>query len=82
MPSRYRRPWAELLARIFGHQVLICPRCHRRMNRVQLVDDPAVIHRILTYLGLPTSLPPIAPARAPPQPELDFDDPANLSFDQ
>ena len=51
------------------------------MNRIQLVDDPAVICRILTHLGRPTSLPPVAPARAPPQPELDFDAPANLAFD-
>jgi hypothetical protein len=84
LPVCYRRPWAELLARIFGHQVLICPRCRRRMNRIQLVDDPAVIHRILTHLGLPTSLPIVAPARDPPQPELDFDDfdKFNLDFDR
>ena len=75
---RYRRPWAELLARIFGHQVLICPHCQGRMNRIQLVEDPVVIRRVLTHLGLPTSLPPVAPARDPPQAELDFD---NFDFD-
>ncbi len=74
LPIRYRRPWAELLARIFGHQVLVCPHCQGRMNRVQLVEDPAVIRRVLTHLGLPTALPPVAPARDPPQVELDFDD--------
>lgn len=74
LPVRYRRPWAELLARIFGHQVLVCPHCQGRMNRIQLVEDPVVIRRVLTHLGLPTSLPPIAPARDPPQAELEFDD--------
>jgi len=26
-PARYRRPWAQLLARVFDRQVLVCPRC-------------------------------------------------------
>ena len=33
------------------------------------LTDPSTVHRILTHLGLPTSPPPIAPARDP------FDDP-------
>ena len=76
-PARYRRPWAQLLARIFDRQVLVCPHCQGPMNRIQLVDDPAVIHRILTHLGLPTSLPQVAAARDPPQLELTDDN----SFD-
>jgi len=31
-----------------------------------------VIEKILTHLGLPTGLPPLAPARAPPEDELDL----------
>ncbi len=30
------------------------------------IEDPAVVARILRHLGLPTTPPPIAPARAPP----------------
>ena len=37
-----------------------------------VIEDPAVIKTILTHLGLPTELPPVAPARSPPQ--LSFDD--------
>ena len=42
------------------------------MQIIQVVEDPKVIERILTHLGLPTDLPPVAPARAPPEDELDL----------
>ena len=45
------------------------------MKPIQVVKDPDVIHKICQHLGLPTSLPPVAPARAPPQDEFPFDDP-------
>jgi len=43
------------------------------MRRIQFVDDPAVISRICDHLGLPTAPPPVAPPRAPPQQNFDFD---------
>ena len=67
VPRPYRRRWAELLKHIFDHDVLICDRCTGRMVPVQTVDSPAVIQRILTHLGLPSTLPQPASARAPPQ---------------
>jgi hypothetical protein len=69
----YRRPWAQLLKRVFGHDVLVCPKCSGPMRRIQFVDDPAVIERICSHLGLPTAAPPVAPARGPPQQDLNFD---------
>jgi len=60
-----------LLERVFGHD-LSCPRCHGPMQFIQLVEDPLVIEKILNHLGLPTDLPPVAPARAPPDNELDL----------
>ena len=39
---------------------------------VQLVEDPEVIEAILDHLGLPTDLPPLSPARAPPDDEPDL----------
>ena len=42
------------------------------MQIIQAVEDPKVIERILTHLGLPTDLPLVAPARAPPGDELDL----------
>ncbi len=33
-----------------------------------MIEDPAILHRILTHLGLPTESPRPLPARAPPEP--------------
>ena len=62
---RYRS-WAELMRRAFEADVLACPRCGGRMVVLATIDDPAVIHRILTHLGL--SMEPGEPSadRAPP----------------
>ena len=46
--------------------VLACPRCGRRLTLIALIEDPAVIVRVLGHLGLPTNIPEAQPARAPP----------------
>jgi hypothetical protein len=54
-PPRRRptdRAWADLMRRAFEADVLACPRCGGRMTVLATIDDPAVIHRILTHLGL------------------------------
>jgi hypothetical protein len=38
----------------FGVDVLACARCGGRMRVVATIEDPVVIRRILTHLGLPT----------------------------
>ncbi len=82
-PPQYRRPWHQLLKRVFGLNILICPRCGHKMHRISHIEDPPTIHQILSHLNLPTQLPRMAPARAPPQLELDFEDDADdASFDQ
>jgi len=48
---RYRA-WADLMRRAFEADVLACPRCGGRMVVLATIEDPAVIHRILTHLGL------------------------------
>jgi hypothetical protein len=48
---RYRA-WAELMRRAFEADVLVCPRCGGRMTVLATIEDPAVIERILTHLGL------------------------------
>lgn len=68
--SRTRLRWAALLARVFEAEVLRCPRCGGRRRILAFLTDPEVVLRILSHLGLPTSAPPVAPARAPPQAEL------------
>jgi len=69
--STYRHSWMDLIERVFGYPPS-CPRCNGPMQVIQVVEDPLVIDRILTHLGLPTDLPPVAPARAPPGDELDL----------
>ena len=73
LPPKYRRPWHELLKRVFDLDI-ICARCGSKMHRISHIDDPETIERILGHLGLPTEPPQPAPARAPPQCEFDFVD--------
>jgi len=61
-----RGRWAALMRRTFGFDVLACPRCGGRLRLIALIEDAAVIGRILQHLGLPDAVPPARPARAPP----------------
>jgi uncharacterized protein YbaR (Trm112 family) len=54
------------MARTFGFDVLACPRCGGRLRLLALIEEAAVIERILRHLGLPTEIPATRPARAPP----------------
>ena len=56
------------MQRSFGFDVLACPRCPGRLTLVALIQEPAVIARILRHLGLPEAVPVMRPARAPPLP--------------
>ena len=55
-----------MMQRSFGFDVLACPRCGGRFRLVALIEDEAVIRRILTHLELPTEVPVARPSRAPP----------------
>ncbi len=63
------RAWGELRRRAFDADVLACPRCGGRMILIATIEDPAVITRILTHLGL--SRDSGAPDRARPPPDID-----------
>jgi len=67
-PRLPNRSWAELMQRSFGFDVLACPRCAGRLKLVALIQDRAVIQRILRHLGLPDVVPEMRPSRAPPLP--------------
>jgi hypothetical protein len=55
------------MRRAFETDVLACPRCGGRMTVLATIDDPAVIHRILTHLGLSVESGEASPAaRASP----------------
>jgi hypothetical protein len=60
------RSWALLMQRAFGLDVLACPRCGGRLRLIALIEQRAVITRVLAHLGLPTELPVPLPARPPP----------------
>jgi hypothetical protein len=65
IPSHTNQLWAQLMQRSFGFDVLACPRCGDRLELIALIEDPTVIRRILSHLGLPTDVPA---ARPPPLP--------------
>ena len=62
--------WAEFIRRSFGFDALECPRFGGRLQRIAVIEDPAVVERILRHLGLPTDIPEARPARPPPMPFL------------
>lgn len=59
-----RIPWAELLARVFKEDVLRCQRCGGRMRVLAFVQERSQVKKVLEHLGLPTTGPPMAPARS------------------
>lgn len=70
-PPRYYR-WADLIKRVFEVDVLVCEHCGGPRRVLTFLTDPPVLRAILEHLGLPADPPPLAPARAPPDPELPF----------
>jgi uncharacterized protein YbaR (Trm112 family) len=54
------------MCRSFGLDVLACPRCGGRLRLIALIEQAAVIERILRHLRLPTEVPTPRPGRAPP----------------
>jgi hypothetical protein len=55
------------MARTFGIDVLACPRCGGRLRLIAIIEQAAVIDRILRHLGVPTEIPAPRLARAPPR---------------
>jgi hypothetical protein len=47
--------WARLLKRVFDIDIEHCPNCGGALKIIAAIEDPPVIVRILTHLGLPTS---------------------------
>jgi len=57
------QPSARLLKRVFDIDLEHCPRCGGEFKINAAIEEPAVIVRILTHLGLPARAPPRSPAR-------------------
>ncbi len=56
--------WAKLIRKVYEVDPLECPRCGAQMRVIALIEDPGVIERILTWLGLWEPLQPVG--RSPP----------------
>lgn len=75
----FRIAWATLLRKVWGPNLMACPRCASPMKIVAAVIKPSVAERILKHLGL------FHPPRAPtvhdcPSPPLDARGQALLVF--
>jgi hypothetical protein len=60
------RPWAELLKRTFGVDVLECPKCKGRMKLIAMLTEPKSVGRYLAGMGELTDVPGRSPSRGPP----------------
>ena len=58
-----RMSWARLLKRVFDIDVEHCPNCGAALKIIAAIEDPPVIVKILSHLGLSTRGPLRAPAR-------------------
>jgi len=56
-----RLSWARLLKRVFD--IEHCSNCGGSLKIIAAIEDPPVIVKILSHLGLPTRAPPRAPAQ-------------------
>jgi hypothetical protein len=58
---RYRS-WAALMRRAFGLDVLACARCGGRLRLIAILEEPAVVAKILTHLDRSSAADPPGPA--------------------
>ncbi len=53
--------------------VLTCQHCGGRRKLLDATTEPGAIRRVLEHLGLPTDVPVVSAARAPPMQRLPFE---------
>jgi hypothetical protein len=58
-----RVSWARLLKRVFDIDIEHCPNCGGALKIIAAIEDPPVIVKILSHLGLSTPAPPRLPAQ-------------------
>ena len=69
--------WAALIKLIYEVDPLLCPKCHSRMRVISVIQDPAVIDKILNHLQYKFEVLPLSKRPPPPASacESDFLDP-------
>ena len=83
---RARRSWARLIKKVYEADPLICSRCGGPLKIISLIDNAAIIEKILRHLKLwdrperPPPTPPSRPLRYAVD-VVDFDD-AGQRFDR
>jgi hypothetical protein len=50
--SAAKRAWARLIKQVYEADPLMCPRCTGPMRIIAFIEQPEVIEKILTHLGL------------------------------
>ena len=47
-----KHAWARLIQQVYEVDPLVCPRCAGPMRIIAFIEQPAVIEKILTHLGM------------------------------
>jgi hypothetical protein len=63
-PVPRRWPWAPILRRVFGFDVLVCDRCAGPRRILGAVTEPHAVRRLLAALGFAAEPPPGRPVSA------------------
>ena len=50
--SEFKKNWARLIQKIYNVDPLICPNCHGNMKVISVIEEKAVIKKILQHLNL------------------------------
>ena len=58
-----RMTWARLLKRVFDIDIERCTHCGGKLKIIAVIEEPDVIEKILTHIGLSPQPPPRTPAR-------------------
>jgi hypothetical protein len=58
---RTRAPWAELLRKTFGFEI-VCQKCQSPLRLIALIKNGDIAKKILTAMHLPSMVPELHPA--------------------
>ena len=62
--------WAKRLKRVFGIDIEKCENCGAEVKIIASIEDPQMIGKVISHLGLKIESQPQAATRAPPRTDL------------